>query len=109
MRESRFLTIVIMQLSIDVQVPDALRRSLQALLQQLAQASSVGLIDLKVADTASGIKTAHPAPEDQSNSHDQSLESCMQNAKITGESCFTCQLILHAYVSAQATEFFRAV
>jgi len=92
-----------------VQVPDALRRSLQALLQQLAQASSVGLIDLKVADTASGIKTARAAPEDRTNGHDQSLESWMQDAKITGESCFTCQLVLHAYVSAQATEVFRAI
>ena len=93
-----------MQLSTDVQVPDALRRSLQALLQQLAQASSVGLIDLKVADTASGIKTAPAAPEDHTDGHDRSLETCMQHTKITGESCFTCQVILQAYISAQATE-----
>ncbi len=69
-----------------LQAPEALRRSLHALLLQLAQASAVGLIDLKVAESA--VHTPEPlqASQIKTSGHGRSLESRMEQAKLTGAS-----------------------
>ena len=69
-----------------LQAPEALRRSLHALLLQLAQASAVGLIDLKVAESAVNTPEAQQAAQIKGSGHDRSLESCMEQAKLTGAS-----------------------
>ena len=68
------------------QAPDGLSRSLRALLLQLARASSIGLIDLKVAESAVSDHAALQAPQTKTNGIAASLESRMQQATITGAS-----------------------
>ena len=62
----------------DAQVPEASRQSLQMLFQQLARASVVGLIDLRVPETGKAVhardSAAHLQLMQTSNGHDNSLE-----------------------------------
>ena len=61
----------------DAQVPEASRGSLQMLFQQLARASAVGLIDLRVPETGEAVHARDGAadlqPMQTSNGHDKSL------------------------------------
>ena len=77
---------------------DALRRSLEALLLQLARASAVGLIDLMVTETALGTHTAPQALPKKTNGHRMSSESSMQRAKITGD-LLACKLMVQSSIS----------
>ena len=68
------------QLSILMQVSGASKRSLQALMQQLQQASAVGLISLKITDSAPPAHAnASPAvPAARQDAHDSSPASHLQ-------------------------------
>ena len=61
----------------DAQVPEASRGSLQMLFQQLARASAVGLIDLRLPETSKAVHARDGAadlqPMQTSSSHDRSL------------------------------------
>ena len=69
-----------------LQVPDAMRRSLRALLLQLAQASAVGLIDMELAESAAAFQEPLQAAQVKTSGQGRSLESRMKQAKITGAS-----------------------
>ena len=69
------------------QVPEASRDSLQMLLQQLARASAVGLIDLGVPKTGLHARTgaAGLQPTQQSSGHGRSLERPQEEISTRGQ------------------------
>lgn len=72
-----------------MQVSGGLQQPLQALFLQLAQASAVGLIDLKVKHTSDPVPTGADAAdtpsERQENGHGRPLESHKQQTNTTGQ------------------------
>ena len=84
-----------------LQARDALRRSLRALLLQLAQASSVGLIDLKVAESTLGMREILAMSLKQAGRHGRSCDSCIRPAKITG-GLHLCKMRVHSHTCSAA-------
>jgi hypothetical protein len=84
-------TVSISHKSVLVQVSGASKRSLQALMQQLQQASAVGLISLKITGSAAPAHAdASPAvPADRQNAHDSSPASHLQQNTLQDEGSAT--------------------
>ena len=84
-------TVSISHKSVLMQVSGASRRSLQALVQQLQQASAVGLISLKITDSAAPPHDAASSavPADSQNAHDSSPASHLRQKTLHNEGSAT--------------------